>query len=101
MKRKKLKGQSLIEYSFNHTKQRMLERYDLSLTRQEYDALCGDVRLKRNVAEVGREKQKGCIQIIYTASFKHRIVLLVYEDTRDCITTVLPGDIDLQKVVTE
>lgn len=90
MKRKKLGSQSLVDYSFGHTRKRMLERYNLNITRQDYDTLCENVRKKKGVTEIGREDQKGCTQIIYTTSFKDRTILLVYEDTRDCITTVLP-----------
>ena len=33
-------------YSFNHTKKRLKERYNLDITMNEYDALCGIKVLK-------------------------------------------------------
>lgn len=91
MKRKHLKGEDLSRYSFEHTKQRMLERYGLNLTLDDYNLLCNNVRNRKNVIEVDRENQKDCTQIIFETYFKSKTILVVYEDVRDCITTVLPN----------
>jgi hypothetical protein len=70
----------------------MLERYDLDLTLSEYNLLCKNLGKKKYAIEIGREKQKDCTQIIYDVLFKSKTIRVVYEDVRDCITTVLPNN---------
>jgi hypothetical protein len=74
-------------YSFAHTKQRLKERYDLDITRAEYEALC--------VVVAGLtgfwEKTDGDDQKITKATFKNRLVTFVWSQHRYCITTVLPA----------
>lgn len=81
-------------YSYNHTRQRLQERYGLELSREEYDKWCRDwtqgVRLQwdgTNMQEVRAFNYKG-----------HRIIAVIkhQQKYRDCfetlVSTVLPPD---------
>lgn len=73
-------------YSFEHTKQRLQERYGLSLTQDDYDHLCKVAKMANGLLEaLGEKKQK-----IVTLGFKNREVICVYGLGCDYITTVLP-----------
>jgi len=78
-------------YSFEHTKLRMKERYAMSITRDEYDLLCKKVRTKNDVRLIKEEKQDGDIQYVYDLQFTYKgKIRVVWSKERNCITTVLP-----------
>ena len=78
-------------YSFNHTKQRLQERYDIDdLTMKQYDHMCDKILQRRNAIMVEEEYQDGDTQIIYDLEFVHRDpIRVVWSEKRQCITTVL------------
>lgn len=73
-------------YSFLHTQARLKERYNLEITRAEYDAICDKAKqLRGELERNGKTMQK-----IVKASFKGKIVTFVYALGCDYVTTVLP-----------
>ena len=78
-------------YSFNHTKQRLQERYDIDdLTMKQYDHMCDKILQRRNAIMVEEEYQDGDTQIIYDLEFVHRDpIRVVWSEKRQRITTVL------------
>jgi hypothetical protein len=73
-----------IEYSFNHTRERLNERYNISLNRSEYDRLCGIIT-DGICMMVENDDQE-----IYETYFKGSHIRVVWSTKRNCITTVLP-----------
>jgi len=45
-------------YSFNHTKQRLSERYGIDINQDHYDILCDNIKNNKGVVLVMIEKQK-------------------------------------------
>jgi hypothetical protein len=86
MKRKNLNQK---EYGYTHTKQRLGERYNLDITLSEYDLLCDVIRSIKDM-EITINEEKDGLQFVVTIMFKKQPVTVVWEDRRDCITTVLP-----------
>lgn len=85
-----MKTKKDIEYSFNHTKQRILERYNFELSRHDYDSMCEKIKSKKDIVYIMMEKQKGDTQYTYDIQFKHRRdIRVVWSEKRQCITTVL------------
>ena len=74
-------------YSFNHVKKRLTERYNLDITIDEYDRLCLVDKLDIPITV---EHQKNDIQKVYDILFKGKIIRVVWNDKRQLITTVLP-----------
>jgi hypothetical protein len=73
-------------YSFEHMKQRLQERYGLSITQEEYDTICKNTKIVNGVLEImGEKKQKIC-----KIQFKGKLETIVYSLGCDYITTVLP-----------
>ena len=89
MKRKNLNQK---EYGYTHTKQRLKERYGLEITRSEYDTLCEKVRKKEYILSNSINKQKKGLQFVFDTMFKGQIIKIVWENHRDCITTILPEE---------
>jgi len=87
MKRKNLDQE---EYSYQHTKQRLLERYGMTISKVEYHKLCKKVRERKNIISIGTNQQKKGLQLVIDTLFKSKIITVVWENDRDCITTVLP-----------
>ncbi len=83
MKRKNLNQK---EYGYTHTKQRLKERYELDITRVEYDTLCEKIRERKNGI---LDRHKG-FQLTLDTLFKGHTIKIVWENHRDCITTILP-----------
>ena len=78
------------EYSFNHYKQRLNERYNLNITKKEYNKRCSMV--KKTFKLISIEKQKKDIQTIYIGEWKNISIKVVWSDYRKCLTTVLPKE---------
>ena len=77
-------------YSFNHTKQRLLERYGIDITMKEYDYLCKKVESNRNILLVMIEKQKDGDQYTYDLTFKYKgVIRVVWNKDKKYITTAL------------
>jgi len=85
MKRLKTK-----EYSRDHTKQRLLERYGIEISDAEYQELCDQVADKKETTFISSERQKKDIQQIYYIVFKQVTVKLVWSKSLRYIKTVLP-----------
>lgn len=75
------------EYSFNHFKERLKERYDLDVTEEEYNIL-GLVSLLD--IPITTEKQKNDTQKVYDILFKKKMIRVVFSEARNLLTTVLP-----------
>ena len=74
-------------YSFRHTQERLKERYQLDITRPEYDTICQNAKALRGELERnGKQMQK-----IVKARFKGKYVTFVYGLGCDYVTTVLPA----------
>jgi len=88
-----MKTKKDIKYSFNHTKERMKSRYDISIDLQDYMEMCDRVNKKRDVKFISEEKQKKDIQQIYDILFKGAVIRVVWSRANRCVKTVLPmGD---------
>jgi hypothetical protein len=78
------------EYSFNHTKLRLLERYGIDITVEDYEYLCENIKYNNDALLITMEKQKDDEQYIYDLNFKYKeIVRVVWSKERQCITTAL------------
>lgn len=78
------------DYSFEHTKKRLKERYNIAITITDYDYLCNKVKGKKDLISVMSEKQDGDIQYTYDLQFQYRgVIRVVWSETRQYITTVL------------
>lgn len=82
------------EYSFQHCKERAKERYGLELTRDAWEQWAEECR--RTVEFAIYTNTNGKIvqttHVIYWWGVK---LIVVYENKRDCITTLLPPEKDL------
>jgi len=74
-------------YSFRHTQERLKERYNLDITRSEYDMICQNAKSLRGELERNGKK----MQKIVKARFKGKFVTFVYGLGCDYVTTVLPS----------
>lgn len=72
------------EYSFNHTKERLKERFNLSLTRNEYKMLCNICDLKTLVTKENKDQE------IHKIFFKDRYIMFTFNTKKGWITTALP-----------
>ena len=78
------------KYSFNHTKERLMERYGIFITIKDYNNLCKKITNNDNVALVMIERQDKDVQYTYDLDFKEgQPIRVVWSNTRDCITTAL------------
>lgn len=78
------------EYSFNHTKKRLKERYNIEITMKDYDYLCTKVKNNDDIILVMTEAQGDDTQHTYDLQFEYRgIIRVVWSETRQCVTTVL------------
>lgn len=90
------------DYSVDHCIQRMKERYDVDITKKDYDQLNDQVKkfmktyknkndTDKQLTIIGIEKQKSAtLYVLKVESFKGKTVFINYEDVRDCVTTILP-----------
>jgi len=72
------------EYSFNHTKDRLRERFDLLLTRNEYEMLCNICNSKTLVIKESKDQE------IHTIFFKGRYIKFTFNTKMGVIKTALP-----------
>ena len=77
-------------YSFNHTKQRLLERYDIDISIEDYNYLCKKVKGKKDAKLVMIEHQKDGDQYTYDIHFRYReVIRVVWNEEKQYITTAL------------
>jgi hypothetical protein len=79
-----------MEYSIEHTKQRLKERYNLVITDLEYYVLCHRVNNKINVEFISEEKQSNGLQQIYDIEYKGAKIRVVWSRSDQYIKTILP-----------
>jgi hypothetical protein len=77
------------DYSFNHTKQRLLERYGIDLDLEEYDWICSKVKSHEDVNLIMAENRQQELQFIYDYLHNGKKIRIVWSNERDCITTAL------------
>jgi len=77
-------------YSFNHFKDRLLERYDLDITMDEYNGICSMMDLYKTFPPISTEHQKNDTQLVYDIIFKEEMIRVVFSEARNLLTTVLP-----------
>jgi hypothetical protein len=85
MKRKQLKGKDLKEYCFQHVKQRLDERFGLYITKREYQKLHDGID---KMEIISRDVQKEP-QLVLSTVFKGVKIHIVYNEVKNCITTVI------------
>ena len=73
-------------YSFQHTRDRLKERYGLELYRDEYETICINTKVMQGVLELCGEKKQKIVRV----RFKGKVVTFVYGLGCDYITTALP-----------
>jgi len=77
-------------YSFNHTKKRLLERYDIDISMEDYNYLCKKVKGKKDAKLVMIEHQKDGDQYTYDIYFRYReVIRVVWNEEKQYITTAL------------
>lgn len=81
-----------IEYSFDHTRERISERYGIDITREDYNELCRRANLKENVEFMSEDSQKNDVQVVLVMPFKDVQLKVVWSTSRQCITTALSKD---------
>lgn len=74
-------------YSFNHVKKRLTERYNLDITIDEYDKLCQMVIDNKGTIFINSENNT---QEIYNILIGLTTIKVVWSVERKLITTVLP-----------
>jgi len=70
-------------YNFNHTKERLKERFNLSLTLNEYESLCNDVCGSTLIVKESRDQE------IHKIFFKDLYIKFTFNRKNGRITTVL------------
>lgn len=78
-------------YSFEHTKLRLLQRYNLQITKDHYDYFCHMIRYNIGATLISTEEQKGDVQKIY--DLKHDLnpkIRVVWSEKKQYITTAIP-----------
>lgn len=78
------------KYSFEHTQERLKERYDIEITFEDYKYLCNKIKSNNDTVLIMTEKQKNDIQYTYDLNFKYRgTIRIVWSEKRQLITTAL------------
>lgn len=77
-------------YSFDHTRKRLAERYNVEINAMDYAEMCERIIHKKNVLFITSEKQKNDIQQIYDILFKGTTIRVVWSTSNKWIKTALP-----------
>ena len=78
-------------YSFEHTKLRILQRYNFDITLDQYNYFCHMIKNNINVTLVDKEKQKDDVQWIYDLDLDlDGKIRVVWSHKKNYITTALP-----------
>ena len=86
--KKHLTGSKLKDYNFIHTQQRARKRYNLILTRSNYEQLCSEIKQKKFI-QLSHTYKKS-YQEVYKIKFKNTILYVLYKEQGSRITTALP-----------
>ena len=80
------------DYSIQHCKERLQERYNIELNENDYVTLCNNARQKIKNNEIrGKEPKKGPVQNYFVELYyQNKPVICVFEVERDTITTFVP-----------
>ena len=78
----------LRDSNFLHTQQRARQRYNLILSRSNYEQLCHEIKQKK--FESLSYTYKDRYQNVYKIKFKNTILYVIYIDIGNRITTALP-----------
>ena len=81
------------EYSFAHCSERAKQRYGIELTRQAWEEWADDCRNSISSALYTNTNDK-VIQTTHVIYYWGVKFIVVYENKRDCITTLLPPEKD-------
>ena len=92
----KRKDMNPLEYSFQHTRERALERYGLDLDRTGYDKLANLIRedlvgrcFPEHTPRFQKVNQEGS-QYTFIVPFKGKTLVAVFDAGRALLTTLLP-----------
>ena len=85
-----MKTKKDILYSFNHTKERLRDRYGIKINGVDYAEMCENIIHKRYVLFITSEKQKNDVQEIYDVYLRDTTVRVVWSTLNKRITTALP-----------
>lgn len=77
-------------YSFNHTRKRLAERYNIEINAMDYAEMCERIIHKKNVLFITSEKQKNDVQEVYDMYLRGGLVRVVWSTSTNWIKTVLP-----------
>ena len=80
-----MKTKKDINYSFQHTKNRILERYKKVIDRKWYDEMCERIKDGHGFTYLDSAKDSGDTQLIV----KVENIIVVWSENRQCITTAL------------
>jgi len=81
------------DYSYEHFKKRLKERYDTDITREDYDYLNSDVKQHRHIGMLISTDNNGD-QEVYDYSLTNTLkILIVWSVSKDRVTTVLKPEI--------
>jgi len=86
-----MKTKKDLNYSFEHTKLRILQRYNIQIEQDHYDYFCHMIKNNIGATLISEEEQKGDLQKIY--DLKHDIdptIRVVWSEKRQLITTAIP-----------
>lgn len=78
-----------LEYSKDHTKQRLSERYDIDITDDDYYDLCEMIKRRIDCTLMKVEAQAGGIQETYRVLFKGTVIYAVWSYPLQLVKTVL------------
>lgn len=87
MKLKKPKGEKEL---FPHTQKRAKERYDLTITREDYLSLCSRIKRGLDNSTVTKLKRQSNTRIIVLVPWGGKELVTVYDSRRKLVSTVLP-----------
>ena len=73
-------------YSYQHTKQRLSERHNLTLSEYEYNNLCQKF-IEKKIKIIVEEKSNN--QVIFETTFKNKQIKFVWNNSHQLITTTL------------
>lgn len=76
------------EHPYAHAKRRYQERYEIELTRSNYQQMVGMIRDGQGTLI----KRDGARASIWIISFKGKEIKVVYDHAKQAITTFLPFD---------
>lgn len=86
--KKHLTGTKLRDYNFIHSQKRARQRYNLVISRSNYEQLCTEIKQKKFVSLTRTYKKS--YQEVYKVKFKNTTLYVLYKEDGNRITTMLP-----------